>query len=449
MRFSDLILKPPKHHHPPDESILGSARLDRLFPSVTKIDSTQPYSVEESFQESESSRNVIEVHRFVAPKPFVPITSGQIRPRLIDQRRRSSYLSEMYDNNRQIYVQKAAQRKISMLPKVILATGDHDQTIRLWEVPEGVSWRTMDHFDSQVNRVTLSPDRKFLAAAGNPNVRLYDMTTHNPSPIITLKGHKHNVTAVGFIDDNIIYTGGEDGTLKLWDVRERSVKKTFNNFVPDDICAWYNARKSMVNDVAKYPSKNKLVSIDAEGYIKFWDIRSESNTSLFHQVVGDDIPASPLHSLSIAQNDSIMGYCYAWDLISVNATNTLPNPIKHQAHGSKWGNKSYITKCLLNPDARYLATCGADQTAKIWRILYKDETNRLRNNTEKKSMIQGFEESLKFEHPTPFWVKDCVWSNDSRIFITGKLWRTATGELVQQFKCHKYGIICVFLHEFD
>ncbi|CAG8700755.1 13903_t:CDS:2, partial [Dentiscutata heterogama] len=300
----------------------------------------------------------------------------------------------------------------------------------------------------------------FLAAAGNPNVQLYDMTTHNPSPIITLRGHKHNVTAVGFIDDNIVYTGSEDGTLKLWDIREKSVKKSFNNFVPDDICAWYNARKSMVNDVAKYPSEYKLVSIDEEGYIKFWDMRCESSTSLCHQMVGNNFPASPLHSLSMAQNESIMvaanseGYCYAWDLTSVNATNTLPNPIKHQAHGFKRGNKSFITRCSLNPDASYLATCGADQMAKIWRISYKDR-DRLRDINEEKNIIQGFEENQTFEHPAPFWVKDCVWSNDSRIFITVssdtimRLWRAATGELVQQFKCHKYGIICVFLHEFD
>jgi G protein beta subunit-like protein len=71
-----------------------------------------------------------------------------------------------------------------------------------------------------VNVLDISPDKQYIVAAGNPHVRLYDATGANPNPIMTWEGHTASVTAVGFqADGRWMYTGSEDGTVKIWDVR--------------------------------------------------------------------------------------------------------------------------------------------------------------------------------------------------------------------------------------
>jgi target of rapamycin complex subunit LST8 len=51
-------------------------------------------------------------------------------------------------------------------------------------------------------------------------VPLSQVTTNNPQPVLSFDGHTNNVTAVGFErDSKWLFSGSEDGTVKLWDVR--------------------------------------------------------------------------------------------------------------------------------------------------------------------------------------------------------------------------------------
>jgi G protein beta subunit-like protein len=59
---------------------------------------------------------------------------------------------------------------------VILCTAGYDHSIRFWEAWSGVCARTVQHPDSQVNRLAISPDKRWLAAAAMCQVRLYDCT---------------------------------------------------------------------------------------------------------------------------------------------------------------------------------------------------------------------------------------------------------------------------------
>jgi hypothetical protein len=35
----------------------------------------------------------------------------------------------------------------------------------------------------QVNRLEITPDKRFLAAAGNPHIRLFDVNSNSPQPV--------------------------------------------------------------------------------------------------------------------------------------------------------------------------------------------------------------------------------------------------------------------------
>ena len=88
-----------------------------------------------------------------------------------------------------------------------------------------------------------------------------------------------------------------------------------------------------------------------------------------------------------------------------------------QAHGT------YILRCKLSPDDRYIATTSADATAKIW-------------------LADGLEPHAELaEHEK--WVWDCDFSADSDYCVTAcsdslaRLWDVESGKLIAGLQGHK------------
>ena len=71
----------------------------------------------------------------------------------------------------------------------------YDHTIKFWEAPSGICHKTLQHPESQVNKLEITPDKLQIAAAGNPSLRLFDIQSGTAT---SYDGHTNNVTAVGF-----------------------------------------------------------------------------------------------------------------------------------------------------------------------------------------------------------------------------------------------------------
>src|SRR3954469_25035907 len=85
---------------------------------------------------------------------------------------------------------------------------------RFWEALSGICSRTIPHPDSQVNRLCISPDKRYLAAAGHHTVKLYDIKSTNPNAILTFDGHTSNIAGVAFhCESKWLVTSSEDGTV--------------------------------------------------------------------------------------------------------------------------------------------------------------------------------------------------------------------------------------------
>ena len=97
---------------------------------------------------------------------------------------------------------------------VILATAGQDDKIRFWEAPSGVCSRILRSADSQVNCLEITPDKQYLAAGGNPHIRLFEINNASNQSILTLEGHTGNVTSLGFQrNGRYLYSSSEDGTV--------------------------------------------------------------------------------------------------------------------------------------------------------------------------------------------------------------------------------------------
>jgi len=309
--------------------------------------------------------------------------------------------------------------------EVILATAGYDHTIRFWEAHSGVCYRTLQYADSQVNKIEITP-HKYLAAAGNPHVRLYDVNSKSATPLTSFEGHSGNVTALGFQKDGRwMFTGSEDKSVKIWDLR-----------TPSGGCQREYKCDAAVNTVALHPNQAELISGDQDGNIKVWDLTADKCS---REVTPDGDTA--MRSVSIAPNGTVAvaanndGSVFVWRLAAED-TSRFDLLEKFTAH------KNYILKAAISPDSRSLATTSADKTIRIWDLdtkgLDKDHTYTL-NKT-----LTGHQR----------WVWDCVFSADSAYLVTAssdqsaRLWDLAQGEPIRHYNGHHKAVVCVALKDY-
>lgn len=168
--------------------------------------------------------------------------------------------------------------------------GSRDLTsVSFWEALSGICSRTIQHPDSQVNRLCISPDKRFLAAAGHHTVKLYDIKSTNPNPLLTFEGHSGNITGVAFhCEGKWMVTSSEDGTVKIWETRTGTVQRSYSH-------------GHAVNDVVIHPNQGEIISCDRGGSVRIWDL-AENNCS--HQLIPEeDIPVA---SVTVASDGSTL-----------------------------------------------------------------------------------------------------------------------------------------------
>ena len=289
-------------------------------------------------------------------------------------------------------------------PSVVLATAGYDHTVRFWEATRGICYRTLQYADSQVNKLEITPDKQYLAAAGNPHIRLFEVHTSNPQPVTSYDGHSGNVTAVGFErEGRWMYSGSDDGTLKIWDLRSGGYQREYES-------------RGAVTTCALHPNGTELISGDQNGNIRVWDLTANACSCELVPEVGVAIRSVTIAgdgSLVVAANSN--GTCYVWKLQRGAKTTTHFEPLhKLQAHNA------YVLKCLLSPDCRLLATTSSDKTVKLWNL----------DGFKLERTLEGHQR----------WVWDCVFSVDAAYLVTAssdtsaRLWDCASGAAIQDLQ---------------
>jgi target of rapamycin complex subunit LST8 len=390
---------------------------------------------------------------------------------------------------------------------VILATAGYDHKIRFWEAPSGICSRILKYPDSQVNKLEITPDKQFLAAGGNPHIRLYEIAasvpappgvggvgppgggggggvgsagtsgvgTENQQPVLTLEGHTSSVTSLGFQrDGRYLYSGSEDGTIKLWDLRNPTYSRSLDCHAP-------------VRSVTLRVDRDEIISGDANGNVKVWDLGGNGKGPINQVQPGADSGAamqSSIQAVDISDDSRTLvavsnhGTVFVWDpsqpvsgqptnnstaigytnsnnnINNVNnggghSTHLLENPLitpppphsRRQAPHvlkpiTKFRAHALGTYCLhakISPDCRHLCTTGSDGSAKLW-------------DTTTWELSQNLQEHSK-------WVWDAAFCADSSYLVTAssdntaRLWNLRTGEVVRQYVHHQSAVTCVALND--
>eukprot|EP01028_Stygiella_incarcerata_P013049 TRINITY_DN81098_c0_g1_i1.p2 TRINITY_DN81098_c0_g1~~TRINITY_DN81098_c0_g1_i1.p2 ORF type:complete len:366 (-),score=80.83 TRINITY_DN81098_c0_g1_i1:1431-2528(-) len=321
------------------------------------------------------------------------------------------------------------------MPSVVLATGSYDRTIRLWDAPNGIAYKTIA-VESQVTRVVVSPDKQYVAAAVGGVVQLFDTTTSSSNELWRIGAHKGSILTMGYnADGRFLYSGGEDGMIHIWDVRTRACTRSYS-------CA------GAVNALDLLPDDVTLVAGDETGVLSMWDLRQcvakddprvvpkgQEKVGLLASVIPEG-PDVCVRSLNCSLDGKYLvtgmesGRCFVYDLVPGSTT---PGDGLSKEPRSIRMHSRYILSTKFSPSGKLFATTSADGMVKIVDV---SSLTPLRT-------LKGHEK----------WVWDCAWSNDSLYLVTAStdrfaiLWDVNSGDIVRKYDGHTKGCISVALRD--
>ena len=327
-----------------------------------------------------------------------------------------------------------------MSSEVLLCTGGYDHTIRLWNVVQGSCTAVLQHNESHINALCIAPDRSLLAAAGNPCVRLYD-PHHSPltatggssSTSVTASTALHtlniksgssggeaeeervNVLDVAFHDPQVLMAAGEDGTVRLWDLRVGG-KSVSSTMLPGG---------NKLTCVYLQTEEMRIWYGDAKGRIACWDM--SANKLIYERDVSSgEVSAVTCHAGVILCGD-YAGRVYHLEDDMARCIHT------HSGH---------VTYVGSSPDGRYFVSTSADHTAQLYNK--HPDLSLGCTSLEKGRSLEGHSK----------WVWDATFSADSMYVLTAstdttvRLWEVQSGEQVSVFTGqHTKGITSVALND--
>jgi WD40 repeat protein len=224
----------------------------------------------------------------------------------------------------------------------ILASGNMNDTIELWDTVTGQALRILKGHTHMVNTLDFSPDGKLLASASNDaTIRLWD--PNNGQELFKLTGHVSAVWSVAFsTDGKRLASASHDGTLRLWDVLTGQQVSLIKG--PSD---------QVYYEVSFSPDGKLLASASQGSTIRLWDA---STGRQLRQLEGDYMffAFSP-DSRMMASGDTD----YTINLRDV-ATGQVLHTLK--------GHTSRLRSAAFSPDGKWLASGSIDATIKLWEV---------------------------------------------------------------------------------
>lgn len=140
----------------------------------------------------------------------------------------------------------------------ILASGSHDGTVKLWDIKTGNNLKTFDNTGG-VWSLSFSPDGEILASASSDNsIYLWDINEGRCLKI--LYGHTDDINSLDFNSNgSMLVSGSMDSDIRLWDMNKYECVNIFSGHV------------GTVTSVCFSPDSKTIASGGQDCCVKLWD----------------------------------------------------------------------------------------------------------------------------------------------------------------------------------
>ena len=225
--------------------------------------------------------------------------------------------------------------------------------VEVWDVrSRQVVRQILSLEERNLNDLAFSPDGRWLAAAGEKNILIWD--SGSGTLLFQLSGHQGRVLCAIFSPDGrMLATGSTDRTIRLWNVAERREQ------------AILKGHTSWVHAVRFSPDGRRLVSASADFTARLWDLgRGTSTGVLQHSATVDDVAFTPDgKGVVTAGWESALSL---WDASTLRLVRRME------------GHTSFVGSIAIASDGQTLASAGIDGTVRLWDLQTGRERSRIR-----------------------------------------------------------------------
>ena len=322
----------------------------------------------------------------------------------------------------------------------LLATGDMEGQIRLWQVRTGKQLFAFKGHSGWVRSITWSPDGRTLASGSNDSVvRLWNVA--DGSCLKALRGHTNWVWAVDWSPDGrTLASGSFDCSIRLWDVAVGREKQVLHGHTGG------------VRSLTWSPDGRTLASGSFDCSVRLWDVANGKCIQTLHGhthwvwAVDWSPDGRTLASGSVGSSVRL------WDVATGHEKQVLH------------GHTSEVRSVAWSPDGRTLASGSFDSSVRLWNVANGKCQQVLLGHTNGVGSVDWSPDGLllasgSFDSSVRLWdvtagqslqvlqgqssgVCSVAWSSDGRTLASGsfdglvRLWDIADGSEEQALQGH-------------